>query len=159
MRRDRRAGFTLVELLVVVAIIGIVAAIAIVNYLNSVERARQKRTMADIRSIAMAWEARATEQGGFTAAGFSFPTTVVTYADLVTTLKPTFMRNIPQVDGWGRPLQFGAGGERYAIRSSGRDGAYEGDKYDETIMTESFDCDIVFSNGNFVRYPTAMQTD
>ena len=157
MRRDRRAGFTLIELLVVVAIIGIVAAIAIVNYLNSVERARQKRTMADIRSVAQAWEARATEMGSFAAAGFTFPTSVA-YEDLVESLKPTYMQAIPERDGWGRKLEFGAFGERYGVRSAGRDGVYEGTTYAEG-MTESFDCDIVFSNGNFVRVPTAIQSD
>ncbi|MFZ5788886.1 MAG: type II secretion system protein, partial [Acidobacteriota bacterium] len=54
MRRQK--GFTLIELLIVVAIIGIIAAIAIPNLLNAINRGRQKRTMADIRSIATAIE-------------------------------------------------------------------------------------------------------
>ena len=40
-----------------VAIIGILAAIAIPNLLTAQERAKQKRTMADIRSLATATEA------------------------------------------------------------------------------------------------------
>src|SRR5947207_15987123 len=43
----RRNGFSIIELLVAVLIIGIIAAIAMGNYLNALNRAKQKRTMAD----------------------------------------------------------------------------------------------------------------
>ncbi len=156
MRRGRSsAGFTLIELLVVVAIIAIVAAIAIMNYLSSVERARQKRTMADIRSIAHAWESWNSEAGVFGAAGFTFPS-ATTYDSLAKTLSPTYMRNIPRTDGWGRPLQFGAAGKTYGIRSAGRDGVYDSDTYAQGAGANP-DCDIVFSNGNFVRWPEIIQ--
>jgi type II secretion system protein G len=157
MRRGSRAGFTLIELLVVVAIIGIVAAIAIMNYLSSIERARQKRTMADIRSVAQAWETRNSEEGTFAAAGFTFPAAVA-YDDLRGDLSPTYMKAIPRYDGWGRPLQFGAVGKIYGIRSAGRDGIFETDTYEQGAG-ENPDCDLVFSNGNFIRYPETIQKD
>ena len=55
MRRNDK-GFTLIELLIVVAIIGIIAAIAIPNLLNAIDRGKQKRTMADLRSVGTAIE-------------------------------------------------------------------------------------------------------
>ena len=156
MRRRSHAGFTLIELLVVVAIIGILASIAVSNYLNALARARQKRTMSEIRTIAVAWEQRNAERGSYVPAGFSFPTTAVTFSTLETALTPNYIQKLPQVDGWGRPLEFAAEGRLYAIRSAGRDGVYSGTDY-ETAATDSPDCDIVYSNGNFVTWPADMQ--
>lgn len=156
-RQRRNAGFTLIELLIVIAIIAILAAIAITNYFNAVSRARQKRTMSDIRTIAQAWEARAAETRTYTAAGFSWPT-AITYDTVNLALVPTYTRNLPRVDGWGRPLEFGAIGSMYAIRSSGRDGIFEGTDY-ATSATDNPDCDIVYSGGNFVRWPDQIQGD
>ena len=157
MRRRGHAGFTLIELLVVVAIIGVLASIAIANYLNAVARARQKRTMSDIRTIAVAWEQRNAERGSYSTAGFTFPVGPVTYTQIETALVPNYLREVPQVDGWGRPLEFAFEENVYAIRSSGRDGAYEGTDYIEA-ETDNPDCDIVYSNGRFVRAPGTVQS-
>src|SRR5205814_4490670 len=47
----------------------ILAAIAIPNLLTAMQRSKQKRTMADLRTIATAWEARATDLNKYNAAG------------------------------------------------------------------------------------------
>ena len=155
MRRRGHAGFTLIELLVVVAIIGILASIAIANYLNAIAKARQKRTMSDIRNIATAWESRNAEKGSY-APGFTFPTGAVTFSDLDQSLAPTYMKTVPKADGWGRPYEFAFEGRVYAIRSAGRDGIFEGTDYDSN-PTDSPDCDIVYSHGRFVTWPADIQ--
>ncbi|HEX4825179.1 MAG TPA: prepilin-type N-terminal cleavage/methylation domain-containing protein, partial [Candidatus Polarisedimenticolaceae bacterium] len=70
MRKSQK-GFTLIELLIVVAIIGIIAAIAIPNLLNAIDRGKQKRTMADMRSIGTAVESYAVDQNVYPVAASS----------------------------------------------------------------------------------------
>lgn len=61
---DKPSGigaFTLIELLIVVAIIGVLAAIAIPNFLSAQTRAKVARAQADLRTLAQAVEIYTTD--------------------------------------------------------------------------------------------------
>ncbi len=63
-RLHPKKAFTLIELLIVVAIIGILAAIAVPNFMNARFRAKIAKAYSDIRAVAMAQEMYALDNGG-----------------------------------------------------------------------------------------------
>ncbi len=85
-RTSNRKGFTLVELLVVVAIIGILAAIAIPKFSAATDSASRAKIQADLRTIDSAVQM-------YRAAN---PTTNPTYANLAT-----YLQSVPTTPKWG----------------------------------------------------------
>lgn len=57
-KMDRSAGFTLIELMIAVTIIGIIAAIAFPAYQNQVEQTRRTTAQADLLELAQWMERR-----------------------------------------------------------------------------------------------------
>ena len=66
MRKNNgRKGFTLIELMIVIAIIIILAAVAIPNYLKMTSRARTAAIQSDLKALATALETYKTDWGAY----------------------------------------------------------------------------------------------
>jgi type II secretion system protein G len=168
MRLNRsKKGFTLIELLIVVAIIGIIVAIAIPNLLNAIQRAKQKRTMGDMRTIGTAAEAYAVDNNRYpSAAGYSIPTSLAIPTTTINNsngmqnhLSPTYIKLIPMKDGWDSYFLYtvSTNSQDYIILSAGKDGAVSVTAGNVVGPTTDFNQDIVFVDGQFMQFPDGIQ--
>lgn len=174
--RNRQKGFTLIELLIVVAIIGIIAALLIPNFLDSLQKAKQKRTVADMRNTGtalMAWLtdiAQAAAAGRSTTPSYTIPTDGSPGGrSVVTFLETRYIQAVPEKDAWKNNYAFTVSANPLsadsvmAIGSGGNkgDASYA---FDSTYTVTAFDPtdyeqDIVWGDGFFIRWPQKLSTN
>ena len=146
--KSSEKGFTLIELLIVVAIIGIIAAIAIPNLLNAIDRGKQKRTMADMRSLGTAVESYAVDNNVYPQATSAAALKTIVEAG-------AYMKNMPTQDGWSHDFQVASVTTEYTLYSKGKTNT--GAATCASGTTSDFSDSICFINGQFLRYPAGSQ--
>ena len=139
-RRDNEQGFSLVELIVIVAVLGILVAIVIPALLSAVDRARQRRAMADMTNIAKANGMAQVDNSRF----------VVSLANLA----PLYMNPMPAADAWGNPWSYVSAADQrsYVLSSFGKDGA-AGPPAPTPWFNDPFEPDLVMDTGQFTQIP------
>ena len=133
-------GFSLIELLIVVAIIGIIATIAVPQLLDAIDRARQRRTMADMRNISTANGTYRVDEG--------------VYPPALSDLVPLYMQVVPANDAWGNALDYTVTSGSYVLQSFAADGA-DGPAPPTPWINGPYDVDLEMTNGQFTQAPTA----
>lgn len=136
-RRQAQRGITLVELLVVLAILSLISALVVVNVLPERDRAAVRKAEFDIKAIESALDQYRLDM-------MTYPTTQQGLDALVRA--PDGLRNASQyrpggylrslpTDPWGEPYQYRFPGERGPIDvfSLGADGAPGGEGLDADI--------------------------
>ena len=138
-RASRRAGFTFLEIIVVVAILGILAAIVIPNFMGGVDQAKVTATQTSISSVKQQLELYKLDNN-------RYPTTEQGLKALVE--KPTtdpaprkwrqYLPELPK-DGWGNDFTYicpaPSNKAPYEIRSYGAGG--QPDSSDDLRSTDS----------------------
>lgn len=133
-----QAGMTLIEIMVVVAIIGSIAALVTVNVLDYLDESKVETTKIQINNVESALE-QFKRRHGF------YPSTEQGLAALVD--KPTvgkvpdnypadgYLKAVPK-DGWGNDFIYyspGVAGHKIEIISYGADGEEGGDEMDADL--------------------------
>ncbi len=129
------AGFTLVELMVVIAIIAILATIVGVNVLGAMDDADVGKAQAQIRNFK-------TALVSYKLKFKKFPSTSEGLEALVNNSKGISFLDATQVplDPWGNPYHYTLEGSRkYRVVSYGADGAPGGSSYDADIDSDSLE--------------------
>ena len=130
-QRKGEDGFTLVELMVVIVIIGLLATVVLINVLPSQDKAMATKARADIATLEQAMEMYRLDNLSYPSGGAGLQALVSAPAGMAQPgrYRPGgYIKSLPN-DPWGRPYQLSVPGRSgpFEIYSLGADGAPGGE--------------------------------
>jgi general secretion pathway protein G len=132
------AGLTLIEMIVVLAIIALVAALIVPNVIGRPDQARVTVANTDLRTISAALKMYRLDNGDYPTSeqGLAALSQRPTRGPNPVNWSPSgYLEQVP-VDPWGRPYNYfspGKNGSGFQIVSFGKDGKPGGDEVDADI--------------------------
>lgn len=137
--RRAQAGFTLIEIMVVVVILGVLGALVLPNLMGRPDQAKLTAARTDIQSISTALEIYRLDNGRYptTAQGLEALVKRPSLAPLPRLWNPQgYLKSMP-ADPWGTTYQYASPGTRsnlgYDLYSLGADGRAGGEGLDAEI--------------------------
>lgn len=135
-RRKTEEGFTLVELMVVIVIIGLLATIVALNVLPSGDKARVEKAKADIATIEQGLEMYRLQNSNYptTTQGLAALTSAPAGADASKYQAGGYLKKLPN-DPWGRAYLYASPGQHGAadVWTYGADGKEGGEGIDADL--------------------------
>lgn len=133
-RRDAAtAGFTLVEMLVVLAIIALITTLVAPQILRYLGSARADAAQAQIRNISSALELYFIDNGGYPSSEEGLPALAVAPASATRWNGPYLKGADKLADPWGNGYAYENAGTGFVVRSFGRDGKEGGEGLDKDL--------------------------
>ncbi len=133
--KENISGFTLIEILIVVVILGILGAVVVPNILSRPDTARVQAAQTDLRAISQTLEIYRLDN-------FQYPSSEQGLESLVE--KPSgfpepnnwnpegYIKKLP-TDPWGSPYFYEKTGNSYSLASLGAAGQEGGEGFDSDI--------------------------
>jgi general secretion pathway protein G len=143
---NKSAGFTIIEVLIVLLIVAILAAISLNIAFHAFDVSRAGRTVSDMRGITTAILKYESDHGGLPGGGLQ------PVADVVVATGEQMAGTIAEKDGWGHDIYYEDvvinGETTFRVYCYGKDGTPDGAVTGNYV---DFYSDIVIEAGTFVQ--------